>query len=108
MSASAIDSRFLVADRLINSPERPLDDCVLNREQVESWRSAGFLLLDGLFPDDLIATLATDAKAAYPKPGTTDARSITDFGSEGDFVFPSGSTAFNTVTLHLRLLGAIA
>ena len=108
MPNSSSDPRFLFADRLGDSTEGSQNDFVLNSEQVESWRSAGYLLLDGLFPDDLIATLATDAEAAYPKPATAAARSITDFGSEGDFVFPSGSAAFNTVTLHPRLLGAIA
>ncbi len=81
---------------------------VLSQDQVKSWREAGYTLVDGLFPDDLIASLRADALAAYPPPDSNEARAIKDFGSEGGFVFPSGSMAFNSVTLHPALLQAVA
>jgi len=81
---------------------------VLSQEQIKSWREAGYALVDGLFPNDLITSLRADAQAAYPSPNSNEARAIKDFGSEGGFVFPSGSTAFNSVTLHPPLLQAVA
>ena len=81
---------------------------VLSPEQIKSWREVGFTLVDGLFPDDLIASLRADALSTYPAPGSNEARAIKDFGSEGGFVFPSGSLAFNSVTLHPALLQAVA
>lgn len=80
----------------------------LSPEQIASWREAGYALVDGLFPAELIESLRADAASAYPPPGSREAESITDFGSEGGFVFPSGSVAFNSVTLYPALLGAVA
>lgn len=88
--------------------DAPPDGRVLSGLQVAQWRRSGYLLVDGLFPDHLIAQLRADAQAEFPEPGSTEARALTDFGSEGAFVFPSTSVAFNAVTLHPNLLAALA
>lgn len=85
------------------SPGCPLDDA-----QVTSWRDTGVALVDGLLPAALIQQARTDAEAFYPKPGSTEAASIRDFGSGDTFVFPSASDAVNHITLHPRLLEAVA
>jgi len=84
------------------------EESVLSKRQIGSWREAGYALVDGLFPDDLIRSLRADAESAYPPPGSSAAQEIKDFGSEGGFVFPSGSSAFNRATLHPTLLRAVA
>ena len=80
----------------------------LTQAQVDQWRSAGYALVDGVFPADLIEALASDASAKFPPPDSSAAQEISDFGSGGGFVFPSTSRAFNAVTLHPRLLAAVA
>lgn len=80
----------------------------LTDEQVRGWRERGFAFVSGLFEDELVARLRADAQHAYPAPGSAEAADLRDFGSGGRLVFPSASDAFNAVTLHPRLLGAIA
>ena len=80
----------------------------LTPDHVESWRSRGFAFVSGLFDVDLLARLKSDALQRVPPPGSPEAANIADFGSGGRLVFPSTSDAFNAVTLHPRLLGAIA
>lgn len=79
----------------------------LTHDQVSGWRNKGFTVVDGLIPSDLIADLQSDALQRFPAPNSLQAKTITDFGSEGSFVFPSTSGAFNSVTLHPHLLAAV-
>lgn len=87
-------------------PVSPSGD-VLTEDQVRTWRERGFAFVSGLFERDLIARLHEDALRALQAPGSTGALPR-DFGSGGRLVFPARSDAFNTVTLHPRLLAAIA
>ena len=75
---------------------------------VRSWREEGFALVDGLLPTDAVDALARDAAEVFPEPGSDASDPIRGFGSGGRFVFPSESAAANRVTLHPRLLGAVA
>lgn len=84
------------------------DGNVLTADQVANWRDAGFVLVDAVFPAELIATLEQDASNTFPAPGSTAAAAIADFGSDGGFVFPAINSAFNDITLHPRLLRAVA
>lgn len=81
---------------------------VLIASQVESWREQGFCLVGGIFEPDLIADLTRFAESTYPAPGSAEAAAFTDFGSFGKGNFPSHNAALNAVTLHPRLLEAIA
>lgn len=90
------------------TPTTDLPDTALTAAQVDSWRTHGFAFVEGLFPLDLITRLASDASTRFPAAGTPDAERIADFGSAGQLNFPSRSDAFNAVTLHPRLLGAIS
>jgi hypothetical protein len=83
-------------------------DDVLTPAQVASWREAGYAFVAGLFPAELVAELHAAARATFPAPDTAEAASITDFGSGGRLTFPSRCEPFNAVTLHPRLLVAIA
>ena len=89
------------------SPARTADGPALTDEQVACWRERGFALVDGLFPAELIARARSDAARAFPEPGTAEAETIHDFGS-GALEFPTSSDAFNALTLHPRLLGALS
>ena len=80
---------------------------VLTDAQSRSWRDHGFAFVSGIFELELLARLRADALALYPAPDSPEAAQISDFGSAGRLVFPSPSDAFNAVTLHPRLLGAI-
>ncbi len=86
----------------------PATKGVLSDAQVSSWRNAGFTLVDGVFSAGLIGELQTDALQRFPAANSAAAETINDFGSEGGFVFPSTSMAFNAVTLHPKLLAAVA
>jgi hypothetical protein len=83
-------------------------DAALTAEQVASWRERGFALVDGLFPMALLERAKADALAIFPPPGTPEAETITDFGSDGRLTFPSASDAVNALTLHPALLEAVA
>lgn len=81
---------------------------VLTQTQVHSWRNRGYAFVSGVFEDTLVAELKADAQRAFPPPGSPESAELTDFGSAGRLNFPSRSTAFNAVSLHPRLLAAIA
>ncbi len=81
---------------------------VLTEASVASWREAGFTLVDGVLPRSLLEELAAEAARRYPEAGTPEADARRDFGSGGALVFPSECDALNAVTLHPRLLRAVA
>ena len=78
----------------------------LTATQIESWRSAGWTLVSGIFDDALVSALRAAAAERFPEPGTEAASQTADFGS--DLVFPSNISELNSLTLHPRLLGAVA
>ncbi|MEM7017978.1 MAG: phytanoyl-CoA dioxygenase family protein [Pseudomonadota bacterium] len=80
----------------------------LTETQVEQWRTQGFTMVSGLFPEALIEALHNAAQAHYPAPKTEAATDFSDFGSAGKFTFPSPTSVFNDITLHENLLNAIA
>ena len=80
----------------------------LDPSQVDSWRKRGFAFVSGLLPPALIEDLIRSATKRFPAAGTPEAESLTDFGSGGELTFPALSRSFNEVTLHPRLLAAIA
>lgn len=77
-------------------------------DQVASWREAGFALVDGVLPAALLERAVADARATFPEPGSEAAQRVTDFGSGGRMTFPAHSAAVNEITLHPRLLDAVA
>ncbi len=79
---------------------------MLTEEQVAAWREQGFTFVSGVFPADLIDELRSAAVALFPAPGSDEAAAFTDFGSA--HTFPSALAGFNAVTLHPRLLKAVA
>lgn len=77
----------------------------LTPEQVDSWQSRGFALVDGVLPDELVAQLQAAAEDHFPAANAPESESITDFGSAVNF--PSTLDGFNEATLHPRLVGAV-
>lgn len=61
-----------------------------------------------MFEPELIGALTRFADSIFPAPGTPEADALTDFGSLGRANFPAPHPAFNTLTLHPRLLAALA
>lgn len=90
------------------TPAAPLEsgERSLTSADVKRWRTEGFALVDGVFPDSLIAELANQATKRFPAPGSAEAAARFEFGSA--LTFPSDLRQCNEVTLHPRLLGAIS
>ncbi len=84
----------------------PAVDGALSDEQVAEWRNRGATLVGGLFEAELIADLVAAAAERFPAPGSEAAQNVADFGSALNF--PSTIEAFNRLTLHPRLLAAVA
>lgn len=82
------------------------DDAPLTADQVDSWRTQGFALVDGVLPPELIDRLSASAGTHFPEASSDQAEQIRDFGSAVNF--PSRLDGFNAATLHPRLLGAVA
>ena len=79
-----------------------------SREQIAQWRSTGFTFVSGLLPGSLIEALHAESRSKFPDPGTPESNNISGFGSGGRLTFPSAVTSLNAVTLHPRLLRAVA
>lgn len=86
----------------------PVDEGVLTKDQVQSWRERGFAFVSGLLPDAVIETLRDAALEKFPAPGTPEADAIRDFGSSGALNFPSRLPGLNEVTLHPHLTKAMS
>ncbi len=96
------------SDRWIEPiPASGSDEAPIPADQVARWRSAGVAVVDGVVPADAVEALAMEARDRFPEPGSDASRDVVGFGSGGAFVFPA-TAAFNTVTLHPRLLAAVA
>ena len=89
-------------------PPDPNDDRrpVLTETQVNRWRTEGYALVDGILETGLVDRLRAEAAARFPRPGSPEAEAVNDFGSA--LTFPADLPAFNQVTLHRRLLTAVA
>lgn len=61
-----------------------------------------------MFETELLEELTRFAESVFPAPGSPEADAITDFGSLGQAKFPAPGRALNALTLHPRLLAAIA
>lgn len=81
---------------------------VLAEEQVHSFRERGFAVVEGILPEDLLDCARADADAVFPAEGSPEAETWNDFGSGGRMEFPARSSAANEMTLHPRLLAAVA
>ena len=81
---------------------------VFTSGQRESWRQAGFALVDGLLPDDLINEAGALARETFPLLSRAEREGITDFGSRGSMEFPTGHGPVDAITLHPRMLAAVA
>jgi hypothetical protein len=81
---------------------------VLTPEQRQSWREAGFALVNGLLPNDLVERAGAIGRETFPLLSRKDREGITDFGSRGSMEFPTGHDAVDGITLHPRILGAVS
>lgn len=81
---------------------------LLKPDQVSQWQAEGYTLVSGLLPDELITRLQSAALEKFPAPDSEVAAKIADFGSSGEFTFPSQVAALNDATLHENLLTAIS
>lgn len=79
---------------------------VLDPTEVALWRTSGAVVANGIIELELIDALRSKAAARFPAPDSDEAARLHGFGSS--FVFPSDVPEFNQVTLHHRLLIAVA
>ena len=80
----------------------------LSSQQIDQWRSSGYTFVRGLVPQFLTTELEAAARERFPDPATPEAESYTDFGSAGGLVFPATVHEFNELTLHPKLIAAVA
>ena len=73
----------------------PLDASVLTPSQIHKWRTEGYLLIDGIFPSDLI----DGARAALTalNPGSLGTSNV---------AYPTSSKTLNSLLIHPRLVSA--
>ena len=92
----------------------PLDSTdVLTPAQIRQWREQGWLVLDNIWPSDVIAAAAAAAEAIYPKPTpSADAPIVPGFtagaAAQHERDFPFSRSALNEVVLHPRILRVAA
>jgi ectoine hydroxylase-related dioxygenase (phytanoyl-CoA dioxygenase family) len=93
-------------DRWLHPSEALPGGMPLAEAEIRSWREAGWAFVRDVFEDALIERLRESAARRFPEPGSKEAAQTADFGS--DLVFPSSLEALNELTLHPRLLAAVA
>ena len=82
------------------------DGEVLSFDQVKEWRERGFTLVDGVVPDALLSSARVIADEFFVSQGSEG--SVRDFGSNGRMEFPTGHAPIDALTLHPRILSAVA
>ena len=76
---------------------------VLRPEQVTQWHERGFLVLDGIWPPELVvAAAAAAAKLSAPQPAEAGDPTVA-----ADSHFPHDSSVLNDVVLHPRVLAMV-
>ncbi len=73
-----------------------------------AWREQGFALVDGVYPDALLRCACETAASSFPEADSPEADVVNDFGSGGVLEFPAEAPGVNELTLHPRLLNAVA
>jgi aminoglycoside 6'-N-acetyltransferase len=96
-----IDGRAAIRSR----PALSDDTAPVPADMVAAWRDRGAVVVSQLLPEDRLRELRA---ASVADLGPIDPDAPGDFGSGGRFVFPSECEAFNHITLHPRLLAAVA
>ena len=73
----------------------PDDDVPLTPQQVSSWRDQGFVLVQGLVPEELVSAAQEEMAATPPGPLTRG------------LMLPSSSDALNKISTHRRPRSAV-
>ena len=79
---------------------------VLSFDQVNEWRERGFTLVDGVVPDSQLSSARAMADEFFSAGDSGNP--VRDFGSGGRMEFPTGYSAIDDITLHPRILCAVA
>ena len=79
--------KYIIPTKITNQRE-------LSNELIHHWKTSGYLVIDGLLPDDLINKCISEVTDVL-KSSKTD-----DFGSDGKLEFPTGLKACDHITLH--------
>lgn len=91
------------------SDAQPIEsEKVLSEEQVRQWREEGCVVVNGVFPADVLDRVNKAALKVYPDG---NGPMVDDFGSGGKLCFPvveDGLTCVNEIPLHIRMINAIA
>lgn len=102
------------------SPEPAVAGC-LNEEQVKSWTQKGFVLIEGLVPDDVILEARSASERLFPaSSGAASADELRTKLTQGsksvdsaagtfnrpDIVFPYELPSMNSVLLHPNIINA--
>ena len=86
------------------TPTTGPDPAPLGADHITQWRARGAVLVDELLPAEVVDAARSAALDASTAPDDGPAM----FGSDGRSVFPFDASILNALTLHPRLLGAVA
>ena len=103
------------ADRTLTdeqvSKSGPKAAALITTNQVRQWSEAGFCLVDGVFPQELVDACCSDAERSLPAPSKTpeaaNSAAKVRIGFNANLFFPRMPDSLNHITLHPRLLRAL-
>lgn len=85
---------------------------VLSPEQIEQWHSERFLVIDGIWPSDLIQAAAGELEALYPTPtadhSAEELSQTSPTQDPGGFPWGPQLQSANLVPTHPRILRAVS
>ena len=105
--------RWAIAEDVSSRP----DEAILTPAQVKQFREQRYLVLDGVYPEDLVQQGIACHTAHFPAPAAdgSDTAELAEghsgfggIGTDREFPFDEEHNVFNTMTLHPRALSAAA
>jgi hypothetical protein len=80
----------------------------LSPEDQASWQDAGYALVDGILPEECLDPVLHLIQRELRNLSAEEQAAVSDFGSDGRMVFPTGHEALDALSLHPRVLAAVA
>ena len=80
----------------------------LTADQEASWRESGYALVDGILPEESLEAALGVIERKLRQLSPEEREAVTDFGSGGRMVFPTGHEALDALALHPRVLASVS
>ena len=79
----------------------------LLKEHVDEWRSTGCVVVNHLFPNNIIENACNKLNHIFKENNSEMEKGKYDFGSKGKMEFPCDELIFNDITIHSNMINAI-